>query len=177
MKLAIPLSLLVVTIALAACEDQVGKEAVLHAQPGFDEVGSFDASTDWAESILESADADFAGRRDPASRSQTRVGPQPWPQDLPGRWPVLREATVVADVKQSAGDRLLLVNVPGSPDRAMATYQSALRERGYDVEQPRLRYDRRALHAQSGEHEVVLTFFAREKVTRIEILFLERATG
>ena len=177
MKLAIPLSLIFVTIALTACEEQTATEAVLHAEPAFDEVGSFDGSGDWAESILDAADADFARPRDAASRSETRVGPQPWPQDLPGHWPVLREATVVADMKQRAGDRLLLVNVPGSPDRAMATYQSALRERGYDVERPRLRHDRRALHAQSAEHEAVLTFFAREKVTRIEILFLARTTG
>jgi len=83
----------------------------------------------------------------------------------------------VAYTKRSTGDQLLLVNVPGYPDQAIDSYQSALLERGYDVDRPRLRSAGRALHAQDAEHQAVLTFFAREKVTRIEILFLARARG
>jgi hypothetical protein len=92
-------------------------------------------------------------------------------------WPILENATVVANTRRSGGERLLLVDVPGAPDQVMDSYQSALRDGGYEVDRPRLRRTRRALHAQSTEHQAILTFFARKKLTRIEILFLTPATG
>jgi hypothetical protein len=90
---------------------------------------------------------------------------------------VLSEATVVADTTRAEGERLLLLNVPGSPEEVIRSYQSALVERGYRVDRPRLLHDRRALHAQSAEHEAVLNFLPHDHVTRVEILFLAGATG
>lgn len=193
MKLFSPLSLgfALVAIALCACDDVIERTGDLRlgdrANANADASPEASAraaltdgparSTEWAKSIHDSAEAAFAALDGPPIRSESRIGPQPWPGDLPARWPMLGEATVVADTKRREGDRLLLVNVPFSPERAMDAYQSALRERGYEVQRPQSGTGPRALHAQSPDHEAVLTFFPREKVTRIEILFLARATG
>ncbi len=173
MKFKLPRSLVLIplTLALSACQEPGAREA------DSGETLPFELTEDRAASIRETADAAFAELESAPTRSETRVGPQPWPKDLPGRWPFPTEATVVADTRHGAGDRLLLVNLPGSPDRAMAAYQSALRERGYDVDRGQLRPPLRALQAQSPEHQAVLTFIAREKATRVEILFLAKAAG
>jgi hypothetical protein len=133
--------------------------------------GSDDA---WADTIRDSADAAFASIENAPTRSESRVGPQPWPADLPKRWPRLRDATVVADTKRGGGERLLLANFPGDPDAAMDSIQTAFRDRGYRVEQAR---SDRTVHARSDDHRVVLTFFPRKKVTRVEILLLVEPAG
>jgi hypothetical protein len=177
MKLAIALRRLFVclVITLAAC-DQGSNEVTAR----LDAARPARSDLSWRErasALRDRADAAFAAQGAPAIRHETRVGPQPWPEDLPSRWPLFAEATVVADTLRGEGDRLLLVNWPGSPAEAIDSYQAALAERGYRVDRPRLRRDRHALHAQSGEHEAVLTFISRDHVTRVEILFLARGTG
>ena len=162
-------------IALAAC-DPASNEVPSRTDTAA-AAHSTRAPGEHARSVRERADAAFAALEAPAIRHQTRVGPQPWPEDLPSRWPLLPEATVVADTLRAEGDRLLLVNLPGSPADAIDFYHDALVERGYRVERPRLRRDRHALHAQSAEHEAVLTFISRDRITRVEILFLARGTG
>ena len=162
-------------ITLAAC-DQTSDQPTTRpdaARPARSKL----SSNGRASAVRERADAAFAELEAPAIRHETRVGPRPWPEDLPSRWPLLAEATVVADTLRGEGDRLLLVNLPGSPADAIDSYQAALVERGYHVDRPRLRRDRHALHAQSAEHEAVLTFIPRDRVTRVEILFLASGTG
>lgn len=171
------LALVSIVIALAACEEPAERKAALGITPGFEETTRPAGSSDWAHAIRNSADAAFAALDGPTAQNQTRVGLQPWPEDLPVKWPILEHAIVVADTRRSGGERLLLVNVPGAPDQVMDSYQSALRKGGYEVDRPRLRRTRHALSAQSAEHRAVLTFFARKKLTRIEILFLTPATG
>jgi len=172
---ALPCLLVGLVIALAGCE-RASNET--HSRPdGARASRSSRLPAERARAVRDKADAAFAEQADPAIRHETRVGPQPWPEDLPSRWPVLSQATVVADTLRGEGDRLLLVNLPGSPDEAIDSYQAALVERGYRVDRPSLRRDRRALHAQSAEHEAVLTFVSRDRITRIEILFLARETG
>jgi hypothetical protein len=171
------LALVPTAIALFACEEPTERKAASGITPGFYQTTRPARSSDWADAIRNSADAAFATLDGPTTQSETRVGLQPWPEDLPVKWPILESATVVADTRRSGGERLLLVDVPGAPDQVMDSYQSALRDGGYEVDRPRLRRTRRALHAQSPEHRAVLTFFARKELTRIEILFLTPATG
>ena len=131
------------------------------------------------DAIRERADARFDEARDakhlPPTR--TRVGPQPWPDDLPGDWPVLDGAQLLADSVQAAGDRLLLVDWPEQPARAVARLRAALEARGYRVAEPRMRSTRHALHARGGAGEIVLTVFARDDASRLEILFLASTPG
>jgi hypothetical protein len=131
------------------------------------------------DAIRERADARFdearGARRQPPSR--TRVGPQPWPDDLPGDWPVLDGAQLLADSVQAAGDRLLLVDWPVQPARAVARLREALEARGYRIAEPRVRSARHALHARGAAGEIVLTVFARDDASRLEILFLASTAG
>lgn len=177
MQLSIPLRslFLSIVIAIAGC-DQASNEAAMPSNTARLSRPNM-SSGEPMSSVRDKADAAFAALEGPAIRHETRIGPQPWPEDLPSRWPMLAQATVVADTLRGEGDRLLLVNLPGSPDEAIASYQAALVERGYRVDRPRLRRDRRALHAQSAEHEAVLTFVSRDRITRVEILFLAHGTG
>ena len=123
------------------------------------------------------AEAAFAALEKEPARSESRVGPQPWPDDLPRAWPRPSQATVVADTRRSAGDRLLLVNLPGPLDHALFEFRGALVENGYEVESPQADSNRPTLRVKKGDDRAVLTFYAREKVTRIEILFPARAAG
>ena len=106
------------------------------------------------------------------TRFSARVGPQPWPSDLPKVWPQPREATVVATGHRGEGERLILVNWMGKAESALSFYEQALESIGYAVERPRALRIRHALHAQGKSDEVVLTFIERDNHTRIEILFL-----
>jgi hypothetical protein len=129
------------------------------------------------EDIRTRADAAFAELAVGRSRFETRIGPQPWPRDLPSNWPKPTGARVVADTTQQAGDRLLLLDVPGTPDEALDSYRKVLRGLGYDVAQPKTRQSTRALHAKRDGDEAVLTFFGRKHATRLEILFIGGAPG
>lgn len=127
------------------------------------------------------ADAAFASiDGDARRRTTSRIGPQPWPADLPQTFPRPDDARVLADTRQR-GDRLLLVDVPTPVDRAARDFDRALRERGYTVARADTRRVRHALHAASPGGEAVLTFLERDDATRVEILFLspdaERSGG
>ena len=134
-------------------------------------LGSIRSTADNAFAALSRADGKTATR----SRSTSRIGPQPWPSDLPTAWPRLERAQVLADTRRN-GDRLLLVDLPGGPDRAAGEFEGALRDQGYRVD-PLTTRSGRALHAESDDHEAVLTFYPREKVTRLEILFPAKRTS
>ena len=58
----------------------------------------------------------------------------------------------------------------GLPAQAAQEFQEALRGQGYQVDLLATRAGH-ALHAEAVDHEVVLTFYPREEVTRLEILF------
>ncbi len=129
------------------------------------------------EDIRKRADTAFAELAKGRSRFETRIGPQPWPRDLPSNWPKPTGARVVADTAQQAGDRLLLLDLPGTPDETLDSYRNVLRGLGYDVAQPTTRQSTRALHAKRDGDEAVLTFFGRKHDTRLEILFIGGARG
>jgi len=120
------------------------------------------------------SDGSSAGARD---RFETRVGPQAWPSDLPSRWPIPDSGRLIADTRRTQGGRLLLVDLPGAPDRALDAYLEALREAGFEVDRGDLRSAPSALFARRGEDQAVLTFVARETDTRLEILFVSAASG
>ena len=105
------------------------------------------------------------------SRGESRIGLQPWPADLSASWPRPEQARVLADTQRD-GDRLLLVDLPGDVDRAALDFGRALQANGYEVDRANTRQIEHALHAETGGQEIVLTFFAREDQTRVEILFL-----
>jgi hypothetical protein len=121
---------------------------------------------------------DDAGRRD-AERFETRVGLQPWPDDLPAGWPRPDGARVVADARRG-GDRLLLVDLPGSVEQASADYRDALRRAGYAVDAASRDAAAAALRARRGGDEARLDFFDRSErtgKTRLEILFVGGPRG
>ena len=151
-------------LVLGACAEPAERVRAPHAKPEI--FGAHKPYSEGLSSIRDSADAAFAALDRVHAHAETRVGPQSWPEDLPKRWPVLPRAIVMVESRRSTGDRLLLLNVPGSPDRAVAAYRSVLRAHGYSVERPRQRRNLLALRARSAEHEAVLTFFARERATR-----------
>ncbi len=136
------------------------------------------AKAERLDGVRSRADAAFAklGSED-RTQSQSRIGLQPWPEDLPARWPRPNESRVLADTSRHEGDRLLLVDVPDDPAAAATFYQAALLAEGYEVDRTSTRRVQHALHASLADHEVVLTFLPREKATRIEILFLRGATS
>ena len=106
------------------------------------------------------------------SRFETRVGPQPWPEDLRRKWPPPSGARVVADSIQRQGNRLLLVDLPRSIDEAMDSYQYELEANGYHVRRRESDPQRHVLDAKRGDDEAILGFFGREHGTRLEILFV-----
>lgn len=124
------------------------------------------------------ADAAFAemagGGR---TRFESRIGLQPWPEELPTNWPTPSQASVVAVAKQEQGDLLVLVDLPGSLDQALESYRGELRARGYHVVRSASHPSPHALHAKRGEDEAVLTFFGRKRATRLEILFVGHTSG
>jgi hypothetical protein len=125
--------------------------------------------------IRDRADAAFAERKAKPSRSESRIGPQPWPADLPARWPRLEEGRVLADLRRD-GDRLLLVDWPGDADGAVDRFDAALRAEGFDVVSGQ-GGGTGSLSARDAKTTAELTFFPRETVTRVEILFRERDAG
>jgi hypothetical protein len=152
------------------------------AQPGPDDERP--APGDRAGDVRARADAAFAeladdaGRRE-AERFETRVGPQPWPDDLPAGWPRPDGARVVAETRRG-GDRLLLVDLPGSVERASADHRDALRRAGYTVDAAGRGAAAAALRARRGEDEARLDFFDRTErtgKTRLEILFIGGPRG
>ncbi|MCR9092751.1 MAG: hypothetical protein NXI30_00905 [bacterium] len=127
------------------------------------------------ESIQRRADAAFAALDEPNTRSESRIGPQPWPADLPARWPRLEGGRVLADTRRN-GDRLLLVDLPGEPDAARERYGAALRAEGFEVV-PGADRGAGSLRATGPTAAADLTFYPRETVTRVEILFRDPPTG
>lgn len=124
------------------------------------------------------ADAAFAEMKGASrSRSESRIGLQPWPEDLPRNWPTPSRARVVGVAMQPQGNRLLLVDLPGSPRAALESYQNLLRAGGYHVVRPATRKSTHALHARLDDDEAVLRFFERKQATRLEILFVGRGSG
>ena len=72
---------------------------------------------------------------------------------------------------------LLLVDLPGAPDQALSSYREALQRSGFETRRPRDPQLRHALHARRGDEQAVLTFFARDDATRLEIFFLGITSG
>ncbi|MEE8164137.1 MAG: hypothetical protein V3T64_01070 [Myxococcota bacterium] len=123
--------------------------------------------------IRARADAAFAAldsnRR---IRFESRIGPQPWPEDLPADWPRPDRAQVLADTRRDKLGRLLLVDLPDTPARALDSFREALLQHGFEARRPRSGDTGHALHVRRGELEAILTFIGRERTTRLEILFL-----
>jgi hypothetical protein len=161
-------------IGLAACD---GRDSV-DVEPGRD--GPFEPSGDPSSrtgDVRTRADAAFAELAQGRTRFESRIGPQPWPEDLPSDWPRPTKARVVADTKQQHADRLLLVDLPGRPDEALDSYRNVLRGHGYEVVRQRTPRTTHALHVKRGGDKAVLTFFGRRHATRLEILFIGGAAG
>ncbi len=192
-SIALALTLIGFVSTLTACEDtnavaDLGVASTLARGDATETEGLRRASSETALSRLEAirarADRAFdemdgssrgqSGQR--TTRSTNRIGPQPWPADLPTMWPRLESARVLADTRRD-GDRLLLVDLPGSPAEAAAEYGKALRSRGYSIDQTESARVGRAIHAESPDHEAVLTFFPRDEITRLEILFLGKSAS
>lgn len=110
-------------------------------------------------------------------RFDTRVGPQAWPSNLPRSWPIPDSGRLIADTSRAQGGRLLLVDLPGEPDRALDAYSEALLEAGFEVDRGERDSAPRALFARRGEDQAVLTFVAHETDTRLEILFVTDTSG
>jgi hypothetical protein len=135
-------------------------------------------STTGLAAVRARADAAFAEMKGASrSRFESRIGLQPWPEDLPSNWPTPSRARVVAVTMQPQGNRLLLVDLPGSPRAALESYRDLLRAGGYHVVRPARRESTHALHAILDDDEAVLTFFERRQATRLEILFVGRSSG
>ena len=76
----------------------------------------------------------------------------------------------------SDGDRLLLADWPGAAGGAVDRFDAALRAEGFVVV-PSQRGGAESLSARDAMTMAELTFFPRESVTRVEILFRERDAG
>jgi len=165
-----------------SCEgsDSNDTDASIRLEVGSDQqLERIDRSGTGTNAFLKRADTAFdemneAGR----TRFETRVGLQPWPEDLRGKWPEPRGARVVADSMQRQGNRLLLIDLPDSPDEALELYRDELEANSYYV----LRRESsppagHAIYAKRGDDEAILSFFGREQATRLEILFVSRGSG
>ena len=120
------------------------------------------------------------GTADPSARReryQSRIGPQPWPGNLPDRWPTPEAAMVLADTRRGGGGRLLLVDLPVDPERALALYRDALHRGGFETQRPRDPRLRHALHVHRDDEQAVLTFLPRADATRLEIFFVGSTPG
>ncbi len=181
---------LAASCALPACDGaRLAGDTTPGERKAVAEAGPAPTSAPEAEglaAVRARADAAFAAL-DPGriERSRTRIGPQPWPRDLPAAWPRLDPARVVADSVRPGRGRLLLVDVPGAPEHALESLREALDERGFETRRPERLRAPIALHAWLGDDDVVLTFHDREydrehdreRHTRLEILFVEPASG
>jgi hypothetical protein len=190
------------SVLLAGCV--VGCTAYLAALTAFEGDESVDAQASIRRSVefggghrIERADPSGSGMRDLLTRAdvafremkeggrtrfESRVGLQPWPEDLPESWPTPRDARVVASSIQRhsiqrQGNRLLLVDLPDRPGEALESYRDELEAGGYRILQPRSGRSNHALHAKRGDDEAILTFSGRKHATRLEILFVARGSG
>lgn len=128
-----------------------------------------------ARDVRARADAAFAELEGGRTRFESRIGPQPWPDDLPANWPIPDQGRLLANTAQQGGGRLLLVDLPDAPERALDFYRTALERGGYEVSSREAKKPGHALHARHGRDEAVLTFIPRADATRVEILFLPHA--
>ena len=173
----------VCVLALTSCDatETVEADASIHVSvdAGNDEQsGPSDRSRAEWPGVRTRAEAAFAEMKGGGrTHFESRIGLQPWPEDLPTNWPTPIQARVVADATQQHADRLLLVDLPGSPDEALESYRQALRVRGYHVVRVASRQSAHELHAKRGDSEVILSFFGRKHATRLEILFVGGASG
>ena len=120
------------------------------------------------------ADAAFDSSRHDRSRFQSRIGPQPWPRDLPRRWPQPVRAVVVADAKGLEKGRLLLIDLPGPRKRELESYRLALLDHGFTIDRTDMPGDTGRLRVKGGDVEASLRFLSRGHDTRLEILFLTK---
>jgi len=173
-----PQQLLVTTCALI-CVAWIGCDGLdgLESDPGRD--GCISEAADdpplqagAARDIRDRADAAFESLADGRTRFETRIGPQPWPRDLPENWPTPSGGLVLADTDGREEGRLLLVDLAGSIDQALLSYQTALLASGFEVDREGTVGGGKALRAQRGSTKATLRFFAREDSTRLEILFI-----
>ena len=131
------------------------------------------------DDLLRADEPDHSGTPGAKQRYDNRIGPQPWPMDLPDRWPIPDQGQLLAVTRAGDAERLLLVDLPGRPELAFASYRDVLRERGFEVEIPTRLPERaqHALYARRGEEHAMLRFFARADATRLEILLLRRSAS
>jgi len=126
--------------------------------------------------IRARADAAFAALDSNRQiRSESRIGPQPWPEDLPAGWPRPDHALLLADTRRDELGRLgrlLLVDLPDAPARALDSFRKALGQNGFESRRPHTGDAGHALQVRRGELEARLTFIGRGRTTRLEILFL-----
>lgn len=122
--------------------------------------------------IGDRADAAFDALGDRRSRFESRIGPQPWPRNLPENWPTPIDSLVLADANGREDGRLLLVDLSSSIDQSLDFYVTALRQGGFEVDQAGTSGRDNALRASRGSIEATLHFFARGDSTRLEILFI-----
>lgn len=161
-------------VASTGCGDDVSHDGV----PSVDAAPVMHRDADRSlDAVRSRADAAFAAMADDGrSRSTSRIGPQPWPTDLPAAFPRPAIARVLADTRRD-GDRLLLVDVPTPVDDAARDFDQALRAQGYSVAHTQTRKVPHALHASGVDGDAVLTFLSRDDATRVEILFLARSAS
>ena len=140
-----------------------------------EDAGNSPLSLEAAGDVRNRADAafdalqSFGGRK---TRFESRIGPQPWPHDLPQNWPRPRGASVLADTNGREEGRLLLADLSDPIDQALDAYQLALRESGFEVVRAGTDGRGSALLASRGGLKASVRFFAREGSTRLEILFI-----
>jgi hypothetical protein len=127
------------------------------------------ATTDLS-GVRARADAAFAELKGGRTRFESRIGPQPWPDDLPKNWPIPDPSKVLANTSQKEGGRLLLVDLPGSLDHVVEYYAEALERGGYRVARFENERSLPILSASQGRDEATLTFIARGDTIRVEIL-------
>jgi hypothetical protein len=129
-------------------------------------------SLEAAGKVRNRANAAFDALNGRKSRFESRIGPQPWPRDLPQNWPRPRGASVLADTNGREEGRLLLIDLPDSIDQALDAYQLALRASGFEVVRAGTDGRGGALQASRGGMNATLRFFPRADSTRLEILFI-----
>jgi hypothetical protein len=129
-------------------------------------------SLEAAGNVRNRANAAFDALNGRKTRFESRIGPQPWPRDLPENWPRPRGASLLADTNGRDEGRLLLIDLSDSIDQALDAYQLALRESGFEVVRAGTDGRGGALHASRGGMKATLRFFARADSTRLEILFI-----
>ena len=134
--------------------------------------------------IRSRADLAFTRSTGVPTRFETRIGPQPWPQNLPQGWPEPRRATLVADTtigerrheqkptEAREDGRLLLIDLPDPLNRALDSYRGTLRRNGFELAPKATGQGSNAFLVKRGTLEARLSFFARKHATRLEILFL-----